>query len=189
MSTAQPHPGHHGEAPAPTPPSAWVRRWATEVTPGAPVLDVAAGAGRHSRLFLDRGHPVTAVDRDITRLPDATGLEVVQADLDAGEWPLPGRRFGAVVVVNYLHRPLWSSLIGALAPGGLLLHDTFMTGPATGHGPRNPEFLLTPGELREVVAAHRTADGGRLQLLGHREWTTEGERPAHRQAVAARAPA
>ena len=105
--------------------SPWITRWAPLIAPGASVLDVAAGSGRHTRLFLGRGHRVTALDRDVSRLADLADeavLEIIAADLENGSpWPLPGRRFGAVVVTNYLHRPLWPALLGALEPGGVLL--------------------------------------------------------------------
>ncbi|MGH6720305.1 MAG: class I SAM-dependent methyltransferase, partial [Alphaproteobacteria bacterium] len=101
-------------------PSPWIVRFAPLVPVGA-VLDVAAGAGRHARLFALRGHPVTAVDRDIARLAPGPRVAVVEADLEAGPWPFPGRGFAGVVVTNYLHRPLFPHLIGAVAPGGVLL--------------------------------------------------------------------
>jgi SAM-dependent methyltransferase len=97
--------------PEPRTPSPWILRFAPLVPAGAAVLDLACGRGRHARLFLARGHPVTAVDRDLGGLEDIAGqpgLEIVEADLeDVSPWPLPGLRFGAVVVVNYLWRPLF----------------------------------------------------------------------------------
>ncbi len=85
-------------------PSPWIARWAPLIAPGAAILDVAAGGGRHTRFFRGRGHRVTAVDRDVSGLADlATDPEVVvmAADLENGSpWPLPGQRFGAVVVTN-----------------------------------------------------------------------------------------
>src|SRR5207302_5316193 len=84
-------------------PSEWVVRWAQLVTRG-PVLDVASGAGRHARFFAGRGLQVVAVDNVAQRIP---GVTFVQADLESGErWPFAGQRFAAVVVANYLHRPL-----------------------------------------------------------------------------------
>lgn len=134
------------------PPSDWVARWATMLPAGAAMLDVACGSGRHTALFLDRGHPVTAIDRDVSRLAPAPGLEIVEADLEDGSpWPLPGRRFGAVVVTNYLYRPLFPALIEALAPGGVLIYETFSTGNERYGKPNNPAFLLADGELLEAV--------------------------------------
>ncbi|MFN9946774.1 MAG: class I SAM-dependent methyltransferase, partial [Planctomycetota bacterium] len=95
------------------PPSPAIARWAARVRAGGPVLDVAAGGGRHAALFARRGHPVVAVDRDVAALRALAepGVEVVAADLEDGPWPLPGRTFAAVVVANYLWRPLWPDLL------------------------------------------------------------------------------
>ena len=161
-------------------PSAWVVQWAGLVPPGAAVLDVAAGAGRHSRLFADRGHPVTAIDRDVSDLPRQPGIEIVAADLEGGSaWPLPGRRFGAVVVTNYLHRPLFDPLVEALAPGGVLLYETFMTGNERFGRPSNPDFLLKDGELLEVVR-------GRCSVVAYEARMISEPRMAMVQRIAAR---
>src|SRR5262245_14388804 len=115
----------------PAPPSAWVRRFAGRV-PDGPVLDVAAGGGRHSRLFLTLGHPVTAVDRDLTQLAwlqGEPGFEALAADLEDGSsWLLGDRSFAGVVVTNYLHRPILPAIVAAVAPGGLLIYETFGAG-------------------------------------------------------------
>lgn len=141
--------------------SPWVRRWAPRVDAGT-VLDLACGAGRHSRLFLERGQRVVAVDRDAQDIP---GARFVQADLEDGSpWPLPGERFQAVVVTNYLHRPLFPQLIEALAPGGLLVYETFMLGNERHGKPSNPDFLLRPGELLEAFRG--------LAILGFEEGFT-----------------
>lgn len=133
-------------------PSPWIVQWAGLVPTGATVLDVAAGSGRHTRFFADRGHKVTAVDRDIAALQANSDVEVIQADLEDGSpWPLAKRRFGAVVVSNYLHRPLMPDLLAALEPGGVLLYQTFMVGNERFGKPSRPEFLLKDGELLDLV--------------------------------------
>ena len=125
-------------------PSPWVVRWAPLVERG-PVLDVASGAGRHARVFLRRNLPVVAVDRDAQSIP---GVRFVQADLEDGSpWPFGGECFGAIVVTNYLHRPLLPVLKAALAEGGVLIYETFMAGNERYGRPSNPNFLLRPGEL------------------------------------------
>ena len=130
-------------------PSAWVERWAPLITRGT-VLDVACGSGRHANFFLGRNLKVVAVDREPQPIP---GARFVQADLENGSpWPLPGERFEGVVVTNYLYRPLFPRLIGSLAPGGVLLYETFMLGNERFGRPSNPEFLLRPGELLEAFA-------------------------------------
>jgi SAM-dependent methyltransferase len=127
-------------------------QWAGLMAPQATVLDLAAGRGRHAIFFAERGHKVTAVDRDISRLPDHPNLERLEADLEDGSpWPLPDRRFGAVVVTNYLHRPLMPQLLASVAPGGVLLYETFMAGNERFGKPSNPDHLLKDGELLELV--------------------------------------
>lgn len=132
-------------------PSPWITRFAHRVPPGANLLDLACGSGRHARYFAGRGVNVTAVDRDAAAIAalGATGvIEAIEADLESGApWPLGGRQFDVVVVTNYLHRPLFAQLRSALAPRGLLLYETFAQGNARFGKPSNPDFLLAPGEL------------------------------------------
>jgi hypothetical protein len=74
-------------------------------------------------------------------------ISFLKADLEAGAWPFDGRRFAAIVVTNYLHRPLFPALEAALDEGGVLLYETFMAGNERYGRPSNPAFLLQPGEL------------------------------------------
>jgi len=128
-------------------PSDWVRRWSDLVTRG-PVLDVASGTGRHAILFAERGLEVVAVDREAQSI---AGVRFVQADLEgSGAWPFAGQRFAAIVVTNYLHRPLLPTLEGALAEEGVLIYETFMVGNEKFGRPSNPAFLLQPGELLQA---------------------------------------
>ena len=162
--------------------SPWITRFASLVRPGAAVLDVACGGGRHARLFLERGHPVAAVDLDTSGLEDLRRypqLEIVQADLENGSpWPLPGRRFGAVVVTNYLWRPLLPPLLESIDQEGVLLYETFARGNEAYGRPANPDFLLEPGELIEVVR-------GRLQIVAYEHGYVERPRPAVKQRLCA----
>jgi len=124
-----------------------VARWAPLVARG-PVLDLACGSGRHSRLFLERNLQVVAVDREAQALPK--NVVFVKADLEDGRpWPFAGQRFGAIVVTNYLHRPLLPAIAGSLEQGGILIYETFMRGNEKYGRPSNPDFLLRPGELLE----------------------------------------
>ncbi len=133
-------------------PSPWIARFAALVPAGGAVLDLACGGGRHSRLFLDRGHPVTAMDRDVSQTRLAEGAELVQADLEDGSpWPLAGRSFDAVVVTNYLWRPLFPSILASLKPGGALLYETFADGNEKFGRPANPDHLLRRGELLDLA--------------------------------------
>lgn len=96
------------------------------------------------------GYDVLAVDREPQSIP---GARFLQADLEDGSpWPLPGERFQGIVVTNYLHRPLFPVLADALAPGGVLLYETFMQGNERFGKPSNPAFLLRPGELWQAFA-------------------------------------
>ncbi len=167
------------ERPAPA-----IRRWAEHLTPEGPVLDVAAGGGRHTGLFLDRGHPVVAVDRDVTRLRELRrpGLEIVEADLEGAPWPLAGRTFHAVVVTNYLWRPLLETIVRSVAPGGLLLYETFAAGHERHGRPRNPDFLLRPGELLDAIR-------GELRLIEYGHGAEGVPIRAVRQHLLARRPA
>lgn len=163
-------------------PAAWVLRFAERVPAGGTVLDLACGAGRHTRLFLARGHQVLAVDRDLAGLADLadhTGLERLQADLEDGQQPpFAGRRFDGVVVVNYLHRPLLPALVSWVAPGGILIYQTFAQGNERFGRPRNPDFLLEPGELLEAVR-------GRLRVIAYEDVIVTQPRPAAMQRIAA----
>ena len=142
----------HGTEPA----SDWVQRWAHLVPAGAPVLDVACGLGRHLRWFQALGHPVTGVDRSSAAAEAAAALgEGVCADIENGPWPLAGRRFGGVVVTNYLWRPLLPTLVASVAPGGVLVYETFASGHESVGRPARPDFLLQPGELLQACAGLR----------------------------------
>lgn len=161
-------------------PSPWIVQWAGLVPAGVPVLDVAAGGGRHTSFFADRGHRVTAIDRDVGALAAHPNVEIAQADLEDGSpWPLPGRTFGAVVVTNYLHRPLFPALLDALSPGGVLLYETFMEGNERFGRPSRPEFLLKDGELLELVR-------GRFSVVAYEARLVSEPKMAMIQRIAAR---
>jgi SAM-dependent methyltransferase len=130
-------------------PSDWVLRWAQLVERG-PLLDLACGGGRHARLFASRGLEVVAVDRESRVF--AENVEFAKADLEDGPWPFAGRRFAAIVVTNYLHRPLFPRIAESLDEGGVLIYETFMIGNEKYGRPSNPQFLLRPGELLEAFA-------------------------------------
>lgn len=163
-------------------PSPWVARWAGRVPAGGRVLDLACGAGRHARYFAARGHPVEAVDRDpvaLAVLADVPGVATRCADLEGGPWPYQGRHFSAIVVTNYLHRPLYPHLLAGLAPQGVLIYETFALGNERYGRPSNPDFLLKPGELLEL------ARGGRLEVLAYEDGFFAEPRPALIQRICA----
>ena len=134
-------------------PSPWVRRWAGAIRPGGRVLDVACGQGRHLRYLSSLGFSVVGIDRDpaVSVLDALGGAEVRVADIEAGPWPFAPGGFDGVVVTNYLHRPIFPHLIGALCPGGVLIYETFAAGNERYGRPANPDFLLQPGELLRRV--------------------------------------
>jgi SAM-dependent methyltransferase len=170
---------------APLPPSPWIERFAPFAPAGGPVLDLACGGGRHGRLFLERGHPVTFVDRDTAGVQDLAGradVEIIEADLEAGApWPLGDRRFAGVVVANYLWRPILAHIIAAVAPGGVLIYETFAQGNEAYGRPRNPDFLLQSGELFEAIR-------GALRILAYGQHIRESPNAAIIQHIAAARP-
>ncbi|MGE3332283.1 MAG: class I SAM-dependent methyltransferase [Rhodospirillaceae bacterium] len=160
-------------------PSAWVLRWAHLIRPAGRVLDVAAGHGRHARALQAMGHQVVATDIDVGGLADASGIEVVTADLEAGLWPFPPARFDAIIVANYLHRPHFPHFVASLAPGGVLIFETFGQGNERLGRPRNPDFLLALGELLRAFQ-------DTLEIVAYEHGEEREPRPAVRQRLCAR---
>ena len=150
---------HGTEAPSP-----WLLRHGHWLAPASHVLDLACGAGRHMRWLAEQGHTVLGVDRSAEALATAGAWgSTLLADIEAGHWPLLGQTFDAVVVTNYLWRPLWPHILDSLAPGGLLFYETFAQGQETVGRPSRAEFLLAPGELLDV------ARQGGLRVLAYED--------------------
>jgi SAM-dependent methyltransferase len=106
--------------------------------------------------FAERGHAVTGVDRSAEALAGLPAeFETIEADIEAGPWPLAGRSFDAVVVTNYLWRALLPQIVQSVAPGGVLIYETFAQGNETVGKPSRPDFLLRPGELLQAAAGLR----------------------------------
>lgn len=161
-------------------PDPWVSRFLGLIPADGSVLDLACGGGRHGRACLAAGHEVTFLDRDLGAVDDLDGAgELVAADLEASPWPLAGRTFAAVIVVNYLWRPLLPCIRASVAPGGLLLYSTFARGQERLGRPRNPDFLLAPGEL-----LHNVAYG--FRVLAYEHLGAEEGRGSVRQSLCAR---
>ena len=165
---------HPGTAPSP-----WIVRYGRAFGRGHTVLDIACGSGRHVRHFLAQGCHVTGVDRG----PDAAAgircgrFERVVQDLEDGSpWPFPKRTFDAVIVTNYLHRPLFPHIVAAVAVGGRMLYETFAVGNERFGRPSDPRFLLRRGELLAAV-------GDSLRVLAYEDVVTP--RPARVQRIAA----
>ena len=169
-------------------PSPWLLRWERLLAPGGRVLDVACGPGRHMYWLHSRGHRVTGIDRDGAALASlaplaAAGAEVVQADIENGPWPLPGRTFDAVLVTNYLWRPRLADIAGAVAPGGVLLYETFAQGNESVGRPSRPEFLLAPGELLAL------SNSAGLRVVAYEDGFMDVPAPRFVQRIAALRPA
>lgn len=137
------------------PPSSWVTRWSHLVPRGGTVLDIACGQGRHMKWFADKGHAVVGVDRSVEAIHAAAAFgEAILADIENGPWPLMNgdraRQFETVIVTNYLWRPLFPVIAQSVAPGGLLIYETFSEGNETVGKPSRPDFLLRPAELLQA---------------------------------------
>lgn len=172
----------------PEQPSAWVARFAP-LMPAGEVLDLACGGGRHARLLAVLGHPVLAVDRDAEALGRAkgTGISTLQADLEGSggsqpPWPFEAGRFAGIVVTNYLHRPLFDGILHSLAPGGVLVYETFASGNERFGKPSNPDFLLRPGELLDVVRE----SGEVLRVVAYEDGYVALPKPAMVQRICVR---
>lgn len=161
-----------------------------EAGASGPVLDLACGRGRHSLAAASRGLDVVAADRNEEQLAllarASRGLagrvETVVVDLETGRTPvLPRAPFAAILVFRYLHRPLAPAIEGWLAPGGLLLYETFTVAQRSlGWGPTRDEFLLQPGELPRLFP--------RLTVEGFDEGPTDEPDPAITARLRARRP-
>ncbi|MCU6433286.1 class I SAM-dependent methyltransferase [Undibacterium sp. Jales W-56] len=174
--------------------SNWVRRFVSLIPKNAgPVLDLACGGGRHTRLLLDHGYEVCAVDKeDILLQPlAAIGARTFQLDLEAEHqpgveiWPFDRHHFAGVIVTNYLHRPLFPHLKTALSNNGVLIYETFAEGNAAFGRPRNPHFLLRSGELLQEFMSDIDVDQ-QNQVLAYEHGYVETPYPAMVQRICLR---
>lgn len=151
MVDKSPTPDSHGLSPV----SGWVKRWSHLVPPQGSVLDIACGQGRHMKWFAEKGHAVVGIDRSPEAIHAAANFgEAVLADIENGPWPLMDggqtRQFEAVIVTNYLWRPLFPLIAQSVAPGGILIYETFAQGNETVGKPSRPDFLLRSAELLQT---------------------------------------
>lgn len=174
-------------------PSPFFEAWLDPLRDAArlgPIADLACGRGRHSLATAARGLPILGIDRNLDSLRElrksaarqGSAVTTVNADLEGGHGiPLVAGRCGAVLVFRYLHRPLAAQIAGLLAPGGLLLYETYGVGQREfGFGPRSAAFLLREGELPTLFPE--------LEVLEFDEGTRELERPEATARLAARQP-
>ena len=134
-------------------------------------LDLAMGRGRHALLLARHGFVTFGVDAKYDAVRDAggsarrEGLTIRGWCADLTMAPLPVRAFDLVVVTRYLQRDLFPAIKAAVRPGGCVLYETFTTAQlAHGTGPKSPDHLLTPGELRSFfdgweILFYEEADG------------------------------
>lgn len=162
------------------PASDWIRRFTRLIEPGGVVLDVACGKGRHTRWLLEQGYGVVALDRDLSGLRfEHPRLSARAVDLEGPAGVSFGaERYAGVVVTNYLWRPLFEALLGALEPHGVLLYETFAREHVAYGPPRNPEYLLAPAELIERVSP-------RLRIVAYEHGYLAEPRPRVVQRIAA----
>jgi len=168
-----------------SPPSPWIAAWSKLIAPGSRVLDLACGGGRHTLLLAQQGHDIVAVDRDVSALSAwrhasqwRACIELQCHDLESQPWPFAAAAFGAIVVTNYLHRPLFAPLLAALKPGGILLYETFARGNERFGKPSNPDFLLQPGELLQRVQPA-------LRVIAYQDVYVDQPKPALMQRLCA----
>ena len=161
------------------PPSAWVLRFAPLLPAGGAVLDLACGSGRHLRALRGRDLRLHGVDRNASVVEPLRAFATIDvSDLESGPWPYAGVEFDGVIVTNYLWRPLLPAIVAMIAPGGILIYETFAMGNETLGSPRNPDFLLRPGELLDAVRP-------RLRVVAYEDGRIDLPRPAFVQRICA----
>jgi len=165
-------------------PSCWLQRHSSLIPHSGPILDIAAGSGRHTQYLLDKGHVVISIDKDVSRLAriKSSRLFIARVDLETPKpWPFKNGAFAAIIVTNYLHRPLLPQIINGLAVGGLLVYETFANGNEKFGKPTNPDYLLKAGELIQLTLGH-------LHILAYEDLTVDQPRPAQIQRIVASRP-
>ena len=170
--------------------SAWVKQFLHLIPKGGRVLDLACGAGRHSLLLAKEGYSVLAVDKDldafssiIHQLPIelASKIELSKLDLEDQTWPLGDiPLFAGIVVTNYLYRPYLEQILPLLTPRGVLIYETFALGNEQFGRPSNPNFLLKPNELLDLI---RLNDG--FETVAFEQGLVKSPKPASIQRICA----
>ncbi len=163
-------------------PSRWVTRFLDGAEPGGSLLDVACGSGRHLRHGLEKGFVVTGIDRDLSGVEDLGergDVALIEADMETGHpFPLRNLRFDAVIVTNYLWRPILPDLAGCVADDGLFIDETCALGHEREGKPMREDFLLKPNELLEAALPD-------LVVIAYEHGELTGEHPRIVQRIAA----
>jgi SAM-dependent methyltransferase len=156
-----------------------VAKHAVRIKKNGHVLDLACGSGRHALYLAARDLHVVAADRDVELLRRQTlsaEITLKQADFENAAWPFEENSFDAIVVTNYLHRPLFARIIDTLKVGGILIYETFAIGNEKFGKPSNPDFLLRPGELLDVARGH-------MRVIAYEDDYVEIPKPAMIQRI------
>ena len=163
-------------------PSDWVKKYISLIPRGKPVLDLACGGGRHVHFLLNEGFSVVAIDKDVKKLnnmSDKPNLKIIEFNLETvAKIPFSEGEFAGIIVVNYLHRPLFPYLANALSDGGVLIYQTFMVGNEAYGRPKNPDFLLTKNELNKVFKEE-------LDVLAFEQGYKDDPKPSVTQSICA----
>ncbi|MBC3879846.1 class I SAM-dependent methyltransferase [Undibacterium sp. LX40W] len=174
--------------------SPWVAKYAKLIDGSlGPVLDLACGAGRHTDYLSSLGLDVIALDRDEVSLHllRKKGANCISCDLEVRGygngsyvWPFAKESFAAIVVTNYLHRPLFPELLGSIKTSGVLIYETFAVGNEVYGRPKNPNFLLQENELlRRCI--YDISDDLRFNCLGYEHGLVNQVAPAIVQRICA----
>jgi hypothetical protein len=141
------------------PPSAWIVETLAALPNELSLLDVAGGSGRHAVPAAQGGRPVVMVDFievAVARARQRAPVDGVVAEV--AHLPVRNGSFGIVLVANFLVRPMIPAFVDLLGPNGFLVYETYTTDHQSlverglARGPTSLEFLLQPGELRDLVA-------------------------------------
>lgn len=142
------------------PGSPWVIEKCLALPSAATIVDLAGGVGRHAEPLARQGLRVVVLDfipravaTAVARHPRIQGVVA-----DVGALPIRAASVDAIVIVSFLDRAVLPAIVGALARGGVLIYETFtlahldVVQRGAARGPRNPAYLLEPGELPRLVA-------------------------------------
>jgi len=155
---------------------------ASYLTKPSRILDLACGGGRNGQHLLSLGHNVVFLDKDIaglSHLKCKPNAEIIEADLENGDpWPLGDRKFDAVLVVNYLWRPIMGDIINSVIGGGVLIYETFGVGNEKYGRPSNPKFLLSENEMPNMLMDN-------FDIVRYQHGFVESPKPAIKQSVIA----
>ena len=162
--------------------SNWVSENYNHIKKKGLILDLACGSGRNGKFLLEKGFDVVFLDRDTSQLdwvPEPFRSQVIKHDLEAGtSWGFSSCSFDAVVVTNYLYRPIFPDLLSIIDEGGVLIYETFSKGNEIYGKPTNPNYLLEPEELIDLVRPS-------MRLISFKEgYSNEGKESITQKIVA-----